>query len=176
MKLCTQLIIDFIGNILNTPELKRLFSDVWIDKNSLLKLFTTVNKVNSNVNLREFTTKLNFVSDSKVHSLHRKKTWNISKRYYDNWYLITSTNKNVGMISRCCKRHIVDLFTSHSTLNEARNNTGIIEDMALNCSAEGNEKINETSTLSKDEDNHMDNNSSVEPKKVDGELLKLNSK
>ena len=49
---------------------------------------------------------------------------NTSQQKHDNFYLITSINENVGMISRKCKTHIVNIPKNPIVPNDStRNNS-----------------------------------------------------
>ena len=80
MKVTSDHIINFIDFITSNHEYCRLFTDVWIDLDSIYKLFHHVNSLESKVHCNIFSKKLIFVSESKQYGLHFKKSWNSIKQ------------------------------------------------------------------------------------------------
>ena len=80
MRITSQTIIQFIENIVNHPVKKQQFTDVWIELPSLFDLFLEFAGPNEVISYKTFSAKLNFVSESKSHGLHHKKTWNTTTK------------------------------------------------------------------------------------------------
>ena len=80
MKIISQDIVNFVSTLLDDDGYKKLFSDVWIEFNSIYNLYLHVNNIEEKISKLNFSRKLIFVSESNSFGLHYKKVWNNSKR------------------------------------------------------------------------------------------------
>ena len=112
MKITHVQIIDFIELIFSDEKQKRLFTNVWIDLDSIFKLFIYNQNLSHVISKGSFMRKLNFVTDSNQYCIHRKRTWNCTSKVFNWWYLMTRSDCQVGMLSRRCKTHICDINTA----------------------------------------------------------------
>ena len=77
MKLVTStVILDFVDKILENVELKRLFTDVWIDWKSILSLYKYVSEREMKISSIFLKKRFKFVAESKSFGLHMKEIYN----------------------------------------------------------------------------------------------------
>ena len=98
MKLVTSaVIIDFVDKILENDELKRLFTDVWIDWKSIQSLYKYVSERDMKISSITLKKRFKFIAESKSFGLHMKdvlnKTIKVSNKFLNfiNLYQLNST-------------------------------------------------------------------------------------
>ena len=157
IKPTSQDIINFTKYISTSDYFKGTYTDVWLDFFLVLNLFKKFKGTNKKISDRVLLRRLNFVSESKSYNLNHKHEWNKELKKRDNYYLISSANKNIGMNSRRYKKHFVAYPEGEPKDNPTNNNETInIVSPSRDLSLNNPDSVEDTQKETDIEQNNLD--------------------
>ena len=81
MTISTAKIVEFLENVIENKEYKRLFTNVWLDTKSIQSLFLFLNKIETvKIPSVSLTKKMNFIAESNTYGLHKKQIFDMKKK------------------------------------------------------------------------------------------------